>query len=153
MFGFIRPVVIVPDVWCYEVSGYPVRCLVLSHSLTCQIPGVMSVITMPDVLCYEVSGYSDRSLVLGVQWLSCLMSGVMLEDTFARCVWSQWPSCKMFGIMGSVAILPDFWWYVSGYLAGCLVLWSQWLSCQMPGVMSVAALQDFWCYEFNGYNA
>ena len=51
--------------------------------------GVMSVAILRGVWCDEVSGYRARSLVLS-HWLSCQMSGVLM----------------------SVIILPDVWWYL-----------------------------------------
>ena len=100
MFGVIRSVVILPEVWCYEISGYPARCFELCQWLSChmtyvmsvanlpehwlcqwlsyQVAGVMRVIILPDVCCYH-SSYPARSLML-CQWLSWQLSGVMSVD-------------------------------------------------------------------------
>ena len=75
MSGVMTSVDILPDVWCYDFSGYPARCLLLCEEESSQMSGVVSVTSLPDVCCY-VSSYSARCLVL-CQWLSCQMNGVM----------------------------------------------------------------------------
>ena len=64
MSGVMRSVATLPDAWCYEVSGFPARCLVLWPVTTLPDAGAMSVAILPDVWCYEISGYLVRCLVL-----------------------------------------------------------------------------------------
>ena len=60
----VKSVAILPDIWYYEVSGYPARCLMLSQRLSFQISDIVrSVAILPDAWCY-ISGYPARCLVL-----------------------------------------------------------------------------------------